>query len=68
MILRWAVLHARVRNGALGRFALRHGIVGAILDRSGFKAEVAITGNCTRGEDGYYHEGMHRIIHFPRLP
>lgn len=82
MILRWAVLHARVRSAALGRLALRHRIVGAFLARSGFQAEVVMdvvawrlrkdtrTRNRTCGEDGYYHDGTHRILHClpPRLP
>jgi hypothetical protein len=78
MILRRAVFDAGVRTAALGRFALRHRIVGAFLTRSGFKAEAMVdvvtrrlrkgtfTRNRTCGEDGCYHDGAHRILHcFP---
>ena len=75
MILRRAILHARVRTTALGRLALRHRIVGAFLARSGFQAEVVMdvvgrrlrkgtpTRNRTCGEDRCYHDGTHRILH-----
>ena len=75
MILRRAILHARVGTAALGRLALRHRIVGAFLARSGFQAEIVVDvvdrrlRNCTRarnrtcGEDCCYHDGTHRILH-----
>jgi hypothetical protein len=82
MILRRAVFDAGVRTAALGRFALRHRIVGAFLRRSGLKAEVVMDvvarrlrkGTCTRNrtcrKNGCYYDGTHRILHCspPRLP
>ena len=42
MILRWAVLHARIGVAALGGFALCKRVVGAFLRRSGLQAKIVM--------------------------
>src|ERR1700722_7571186 len=66
MILRRAVLHARIGVAAFGRFALRKRIVSAFLRRAGLQAEIVmnVLGEGRRaGQRRRKHAGDHDETH-----